>query len=812
MRHISGQFLEDPTSYTRDSDSKHLRGQVPVPKDSQTPNANDKSVSSKISVKRRKLNEAETETLRRLISGFELSLSSAVDSTLTIAAEETVAAMDSQFVPWLDCQTMFFAFLSLGFEEQDVPHARFSLPLNLVQSLGFSEASLIDAKLNHGLRIKANTKPLGEPQSSALKWDDSFYQLWAAAERIKHQCSPRIPYIAARHLLAAFIQIAVERKDLELEAVGLALPTAIDAMVRNCSLYEQEDSPKGWAAFFAQYASARFKNGQTQDFNREGEERHAALRVDDYASTFAQFFRSAGSEECCLAVFAPWGRGKSYLMKRVKTKLQPHSYATVNFQAWRYPTRPEVWVHLYETMCHTAFDCPWQQKWPRVFRIGIARHGFGHLIWALLILTFALYPKLHLAVQTFGWLQGLVKLLGIGSAIWIGTFFFNAVKSAKKLSKEYLVTPNHSEKLGLQATIGDDLAALLEGWMPSNRWPGILPVIGFVASVWLLFQGAAHWGSFAPLGWQAGSWGVGAILPWFISCAMVICGAWLLSWFGEPKRILLVVDDLDRCSLEHLISVMESVKLLIEDKKVSRRLQVAMLVEEEVLKQAILNKYAPVRVSNGGSMSDDRIFRESCEKLFTVHLRLDPLTADEAEEVLSRMFGSSKPDSNYEYEERSPQHELDEIDAKSERKAGKETSPKSTSSDTRQNGRPNESAAPDRQGQKPPLTGDPPTSNRKPEKQDSAAQQSLPHFSLIEKGFLIAAVRDLVEARGNDVVGPRSVRNFVFRYQLARILLNQLRVPFEPGAVVQALASTMTNGRVDYPLNEQILRVVKQIS
>lgn len=637
------------------------------------------------------------------------------------------------------------------------------------------------------------------PDSILRTYGISLYQLTPTARKLLEVAVrlPPAPIVESFFLhdddgsrRAALVQLA-NLSLIEWQGGLLEVPRTIAIAVRNGLDRDEE-----------RQTVAQVINGRNQDFSREGDERHTALRVDDYASAFAQFFTSAGTEECCLAIYAPWGRGKSFLMKRVKVKLAGIGYETVVFQAWRYPTRPEVWVHLYETMSRTAFACPWWQKWPRIFRTGVARHGFGSLICALLSLGFALYPKIHMAVQVAEYIKATVVAIGIGSAVWLVNFFFSSTKSVKKLSKTYLSAPSHNEKLGLQATIGDDLAALLDGWMPSERWPGWFPMIGFALAIWLIFEGAAQWGSFIPLGWLAGSWGMGAMLPWLIAGLVIGSGAWLLSWFGEPKRILLVVDDLDRCSFDHLISVMESVKLLIEDKKVSRRLQVAMLVEEEVLKHAILHKYTAVRAAEAGGMTDDRIIRESCEKLFTVHLRLEPLSADDAEEVLARMFSASKAPASEIADVAKDVGVDDGVDTRSD---GSKND-MSNADDVLLNSEADEHNEPRAQNVREEVLPDVVQQVELP-----VNQQLLPCFSPIEEGVLIAAIRELVEVRANDVVGPRSVRNFVFRYQLARLLLNQLEVPFEPLSLAQALVIAMTNRQVG-GLNEQILRVVKQIS
>ena len=91
-------------------------------------------------------------------------------------------------------------------------------------------------------------------------------------------------------------------------------------------------------------------------FVREAGDDELCLNVEDYANAVAQLYSSADDGEFCLAVFGPWGRGKTFLMRRVGRALQilGRGYRTIHFSAWRYPSAPEVWVHLYEEFAKGA--------------------------------------------------------------------------------------------------------------------------------------------------------------------------------------------------------------------------------------------------------------------------------------------------------------------------------------------------------------------------------------------------------------------------------------------------------------------------
>jgi predicted enzyme related to lactoylglutathione lyase len=96
-------------------------------------------------------------------------------------------------------------------------------------------------------------------------------------------------------------------------------------------------------------------------FTREAAADELCLNVEGYANAVAQLFAGADDGEFCVAVFGPWGRGKTFLMRQVDRALHAmdRGYRTITFSAWRYPSAPEVWVHLYEEFAKVAIQGPW---------------------------------------------------------------------------------------------------------------------------------------------------------------------------------------------------------------------------------------------------------------------------------------------------------------------------------------------------------------------------------------------------------------------------------------------------------------------
>lgn len=521
---------------------------------------------------------------------------------------------------------------------------------------------------------------------------------------------------------------------------------------------------------------------QEDDFQRESRPHEAALNVQGYAAAIAKFFTHAGLEECCLAIFAPWGRGKSYLMRRVAEELRPHHYQTVVFQAWKYPTRPEVWAHLYETMASAALDVPWWQKWPRVLRVGLARKGYISFLFPLYLLSLALLPKFYVAGKVAAALKFIVGFIGLGSLVWLVLFFLRAMKTSTKLSS-YIATPSHVEKLGLQATIGTDLAALLAGWLPTHRWPGWGPTLGYLGVAAIMGLGASLWGAHDALRTSFTFAPMSMLMPIIVTSVMLLAGVWAFSGFGRPARVLLVVDDLDRCSLDHLIAVMESIKLLIEDKQISRRLQVVMLVEEEVLRKAVLHKYASLRHSSESSgIADGRLIRESFEKLFTVHLRLDSLSHEDVKDVVNKLLRATEN--------------------------GDLTPPLILPQSIREDIKPDLRANLQKAG----LLETPPAEKLPVAAPAQTSPVVLPRFTPKEKNALDVAIKELVVARRDDAIGPRMIRNFIFRYQLARLLLTQLQIPWDAEALAYGLCAAMAGSAAPEYADDALLKVIRQVS
>ncbi|HVU37143.1 MAG TPA: P-loop NTPase fold protein [Opitutales bacterium] len=568
-------------------------------------------------------------------------------------------------------------------------------------------------------------------------------------------------------------------------------------------------------------ASPLAKIGGALNLSRSARDDEAALRVDEYAQVLKTFFSRAGDGEFCFALYGHWGRGKTFLMQRLAKALgaKDTNYQTVFFSAWKYPRTPEVWVHLYETLADAAGGGGGLDKLPRIIRAGIARNGPWALIGALATLALGLLPKGLFHTESPLWLLALGSALSFGGVTWLVLLLQGVRKTSKRLSKKFLSTPHHDDKLGLQATIGKDLRALLIGWMPKDHFQ-----FGLAGVAYLAISGVLTWSAWAWFGQSAP-----AQTPYYwpqitaTGCVAVLCLClldWVINGGAPPERVLLVVDDLDRCDLRQLLSVIESIKLQVEDREISRRVQVAMLVEEDILKSAILEKYRSLRAPgesrpSEGWFSDARLFYENGEKLFNAHLRLPPLGESELLDIVKKIVGREREYATA-LKRQETQTEIERLNRRID--SGKDWDFWERTSPEDPGGREYSLSAGE-------IAAD--VTQREALKQQLALAQPIPPapapvepavkfeqseyiFEANEEAALQAAVPLLQKSAAGRSLGPRALRAFIFRYQLARLLLSQLNVPWTPEQLTKELVKASTGPSA--LTNDPIARVVLQIS
>jgi len=551
-----------------------------------------------------------------------------------------------------------------------------------------------------------------------------------------------------------------------------------------------------------------------------------ALRVGEYAEALARVLGSVDVKEVTFAIFGHWGRGKTYFMKQVQKRLESSAtpYQTVWFSAWKYRATPELWAHLYENFVDEAKKGGWFSGVARTVRANIAKHGHGKLLVSLFFVALTILPVVR-------WLWTLapvlIAFLGVAGLTRMVFVSRTASKAAKRIAKSYLSSTSHRETLGIQGTISEDLQALLRGWIPKaglTKHPKKLLTLWYFLAVSAI--ALAIYAGFAitedieqPLLNLTGiQWNPHKTVVWIIISAWVLVFSvitLLVNFLGrKTERILLIVDDLDRCDPEQMLEIIESLKLMLEDPVIHDRVQIVMLMEEGVLRREVHRKYSQLleSVDGKGKTSEylpSRVFQENLEKLFVGHLRLPPLGKDELEEIMSVFVNQ-------------PSREVEAIAAvldklKQERKElASNPQKRLIKPDPRRSGE----LQVDRS-----TMGNEYDAKRlreieeeiaklelsKEEKQirenikESSRESEKILFSPDERKALLDIVENIHSKKEGSVPGPRSLQSFLVRFQLARLLLQIRGANPTPTQLATSLAEAWSQtGKIDIPAHYKL--------
>ncbi|MDI1265522.1 MAG: P-loop NTPase fold protein [bacterium] len=412
---------------------------------------------------------------------------------------------------------------------------------------------------------------------------------------------------------------------------------------------------------------------------REATIEELGLNIADYAKALATILRVSDGE-FSFALFGKWGSGKTTLLKLLKPLLQDpeayrkavavalnENYADLRYRvvvhnAWKYRSPPESWIYLYRSMATAvAASAGPLERSAVALRVATDRYGYFSLVASLIVLAFALVP-IQAKMQLI-WLAS--SLIGVSTIVYLLAIWMGASNKVRQLFLRNLQLVGRDENLGMLALIGEDVRLLLRAWTKDRIATSFR--FSLIASIILLVIVAAIWGIALH---REASFDLWAILHWFgftvegtrtatradtthwlvmtiwTSFALAMLALPKIAGTRRPDKILLVVDDLDRCSPTEMLSVIENVRLLLDDEEINSRLQVLMLVDEGILNHAIELRYATMienrAASVGGKQRADAtadIVSEQIEKLFACHLRLSRLSEKDVVELVTKLAG-----------------------------------------------------------------------------------------------------------------------------------------------------------------------------
>lgn len=294
-----------------------------------------------------------------------------------------------------------------------------------------------------------------------------------------------------------------------------------------------------------------------------------------------------------VGVFGNWGRGKTFLMDKIWENLNSekykNKYTRVDFHAWKYQDTPASWAYLYEAFSEEYFKSESKNKLIREFDkvLKLIVLNF-YKIGVIEILSFILTGLF--TWWTFYLIKDLKDFKHI--LLFTGVFSFSSInalrilkssfsKGAKELFKKFYTKTSFENHLGVQAEIQKELKILLKTWIKEKN--GVI-----------------------------------------------------------NNKIILFVDDIDRCSEERIVQIIDALRVMVEDEEISKRVIVLTSIDERVLKRAIKWKYHDLLIKDCESDEKERaklsksITNEYMDKLFLAGINLGALTFEERKAILGK--------------------------------------------------------------------------------------------------------------------------------------------------------------------------------
>lgn len=286
------------------------------------------------------------------------------------------------------------------------------------------------------------------------------------------------------------------------------------------------------------------------------------------AKTITQLKDNSGE---MIGIFGKWGRGKTYLAKKIQAKLEEEkiSYKWVDFSAWKYSNTEQTWVYLYETIA-TEY---WGKEEPS-FSFNYTKSLFGKAKKIKNIIPksdfFLLLISIILIVISFYYelLKELIMMVGIVITIKIiYTLFIVYRFSSKHIIDKYVSKTLSKDILGLQAEIEKEIVIILKAWVND----------------------------------------------------------------GTDSKVVLFVDDLDRANLDDMLKILDSLRIILDNEDIYKRLIIITAIDEELLKTSFEKKY-----------ENQELFYEYLQKIFILGIKLDKINSEEVIEFTEKLINSKE--------------------------------------------------------------------------------------------------------------------------------------------------------------------------
>lgn len=344
------------------------------------------------------------------------------------------------------------------------------------------------------------------------------------------------------------------------------------------------------------------------------------LNIKSVSKVFSKYIIKYNAEytSTIIGIFAKWGRGKTFFYEQLKEDIKkenPDIYFC-KFQPWKYQQQESAWAYLYEKILSnyikdkktpfiqkiSSFESNIRNKFNKKYLINKIINGILDFIEPSKFWKIFLLNKTRLGIGKL--IIGLSSILCL--FIWIILpidWKFNAVSwiiGVLGLTGTIFVYKSYSFYMKSKGTVSD----LINHYGKTNDY-----------SNYLGFQNEIE-----------------KELKYLINTYIT----------KDDERLILFIDDLDRCDEKMIINIMDNLRLVLEDNEINEKLTIITAIDERILLKSIKYKYFN---KNNNSRFSKIKAKEYIEKFFLIALKLNHLNDKDKIEIVNEytsIFNSKK--------------------------------------------------------------------------------------------------------------------------------------------------------------------------
>ncbi|MBE9487864.1 MAG: hypothetical protein IMY73_01655 [Bacteroidetes bacterium] len=316
--------------------------------------------------------------------------------------------------------------------------------------------------------------------------------------------------------------------------------------------------------------------------------------VECFAECFIKQLDSISTEQhnnvCMVGIFASWGRGKSYFFNKIKEQLNSRkkrrSISLIFNKIKKNKEEKDISINYdiveFNAWKYQQSPAIWAYLFETIYNTKSRWFKFGYTFCRnfLSILKDFIIIFLPL-IFTFIFKREQNYIIG-SSVLGVVGFLWFVVKehynSAISLIRKYSKGISFSNEMGIQAEIEKELSKLLEFWIDEKT---------------------------------------------------------------KNKKIILYVDDIDRCPEDKMISIIDSLRTILENEEIRKRLIVICSIDKEKLISGIKVKYHKNNIGEqkkGEKKYYKKIARDQMDKLFLIGIALPPINKEQQNEFLFKIM------------------------------------------------------------------------------------------------------------------------------------------------------------------------------